>query len=101
MPQPKFLTIASLFVSMPQPKFLTKAERAALALQRRQEETAGLRAQQEELRHGLQRQQVQQVSVVQRDEGYRVYQGHTCDRTGRAWKFTAMLVGCVHVSLAG
>jgi hypothetical protein len=101
MPQPMFLTDSSLFVSMPQPKFLTKAERAALALQRRQEETAGLRAQQEELRHGLQRQQVQQVSVVQRDEGYMMCQGDTSDRTGRARKLTTRLVGCVHVSLAG
>lgn len=41
-----------------QPKFLTKAERAALALQRRQEETAGLRAQHDEMRH-LQRTQQQ------------------------------------------
>lgn len=40
-----------------QPKFLTKAERAALALQRRQEETAGLRAQQEEMRRLQQAQQ--------------------------------------------
>lgn len=43
-----------------QPKFLTKAERAALALQRRQEEAAGVRAQQDEMRR-LQREQ-QQVS---------------------------------------
>lgn len=41
-----------------QPKFLTKAERAALALQRRQEETAGMRAQQDEMRR-MQRAQQQ------------------------------------------
>lgn len=41
-----------------QPKFLTKAERAALALQRRQEEAAGVRAQQDEMRR-LQREQQQ------------------------------------------
>jgi hypothetical protein len=57
----QLICFLAISVHMPQPKFLTKAERAALALQRRQEETAGLRAQQEELRHGLQRQQVQQV----------------------------------------
>jgi hypothetical protein len=34
----------------PQPKFLTKAERQALALQRRQQETAELRAAQDEMR---------------------------------------------------
>jgi hypothetical protein len=41
-----------------QPKFLTKAERAALALQRRQEEAAGVRAQQDEMRR-MQREQQQ------------------------------------------
>lgn len=50
------------------PKFLTKAERAALALQRRQEETVGIRAQQEEMRR---LQQAQQQDELRRLEAER------------------------------
>lgn len=56
------LHLGLLLVYVVQPKFLTKAEREALALQRRQQEAAGVRALQDEMR----RLQAAQQQVTQR-----------------------------------